>query len=75
MPRKLGGGSKQFTALKLTFHISCTICANFCDNSQEYANKVYNAVKDVSNLICGNFWSKCSRDDLFSFMGKMTYNG
>lgn len=41
--------------------------------SEEYANKVYNAVKDVSNLICGNFWSKCSRDDLFSFMGDNAY--
>jgi len=42
--------------------------------SEAYANKVYNGLKDTSNMICGNWpWSQCSRDDLFGFLGDNKY--
>ena len=37
--------------------------------TESYANKVYNAVKDVSGLLCMKFSGKCSRDELYSYLG------
>jgi hypothetical protein len=37
--------------------------------SQDYSDKVWMSIRKTSKMICGNFWSQCSHDDLFSFIG------